>query len=237
MKRRIICPFHAEKTESLVQYEGGWFCYGACHKRYTSEEVETKIGVKYEYEEQETETEDLNERFEYIRSLPNEAHRGLIFPTDARGYFICWPNGTYYKYRVQNPGKGSKYLGPRGIKPPLFWGKQRNRSQLAIVEGEINALSVAEVMPEWDVCSPGSATMFNAINLSKYLTIFLKYTKIIVILDRDTAGTKGLIESKAFFLYKHPFVDYIQIKPDANEVLVESGKEELRKILQGTNRR
>ncbi len=108
---------------------------------------------------------------------------------------------------------------------------------LAIVEGEINALSISEAFPEWDVCSPGSASNFNTENLSKYLHIFKQYSKLVVVLDDDAAGLKGLISSKAFFLYKIPFVQYILISPDPNEILVESGKEGLRKKVQGINPR
>jgi hypothetical protein len=201
---------------------------------YTHEQVEQKLGEKIEYEyEEDTEKEDLTEKFKYIESLPTELIRGFKFPTDERGYFICWPDRSFYKYRLYNPGKGSKYLGPKGHKPPLFWSRREGRPILAIVEGEINSLSVAKAVPEWDVCSPGSASMFNVDNLSKHLTEFTKYANLVVVLDDDPAGIKGLIEAQAFFLYKHPFVNYIKIKPDPNEVLLVEGSAALREKVQG----
>ncbi len=235
MRRRIRCLWHNEATASLVQVKGGWKCYGVCQKLYTNEEVKERTGLHFEYEETDDEPEDLTERFRYIKSLPRREHRGLTFPTDERGYFICWPNDDFYKYRVQHPGIGSKYLGPKGRKPPLFWARRENRIALYITEGEINALSVAVALPGVDVCSPGSASMFNADNLSKYLTLFKGYSNVVVVLDEDAAGTKGLIEAKAFFLYKIPFISFMQLKPDANDILCESGKEALREKLQGKN--
>lgn len=74
--------------------------------------------------------------------------------------------------------------------------------------------------------------MFNSNNLSKYLTQFKKYSNVIVILDDDAAGIKGLIETRALFMYQIPFVTYVKLKPDANEILTTHGKEGLRKEMQ-----
>ena len=118
----------------------------------------------------------------------------------------------------------------------MFWVR-REGTVLSLVEGEINGLSVAKAMPEWAVASPGSASMFNSDNLTKTLTHYRDYDKIVVILDDDPAGLKGLIETKAFFSKRHPFVDVLLLKPDPNEVLVESGTEALRETLSRQNRR
>lgn len=192
-------------------------------------------GVSADYEEDEDEPEDIAKEFRYIESLPRRTIRGLQLPADDRGYFIAWPGGVYYKYRFHDAKGGSKYLGPRGHKPPLFWVRKKGQKTLVIVEGEINGLSLGQAFPEYDICSPGSASMFNSQNLSKHLTEFLKYDNILVVLDDDAAGIKGLIETKAFFLYKHPFVSFIRMSPDCNDVLSEQGPEFLRKKLQGQN--
>lgn len=234
MRARIRCPFHNEQTASLVKTSSGWWCYGACNKAYTNKDVEGKTGNYYE-EAPAQEKEDLNETFDYIATLPQKEMRGLQFAADSKGYYICWPNREYYKLRLFTPGRGPKYIGPSGIKPPLFWARKKENSTLLVAEGEVNALSIASALPEVDVCSPGSATMFSSNNLLKYLHIFKSYSTVIVVLDNDAAGTKGLIEAKAFFLYKIPFIHYILLSPDPNEVLIEQGKEALRKKLQGTN--
>ncbi len=235
MRKRIRCFWHQESTPSLVQRKDGWYCYGVCNKLYTNKEVEDRTGEHYEYEGEDDEKEDIFETFKYIKSLRNVEYRGLKFPADERGYFIVWPRDEFYKYRLFTPGKGPKYIGPKGIKPPLFWAKCCGRQTLAVVEGEISAMSISLAFPEWDVCSPGSATMFSMDNLSKYLTQFKEYSRVVVILDEDAAGTKGLIEAKAYLLYKIPFISFMQMSPDPNDVLCDYGKDKLREIVQGAN--
>lgn len=233
MKRRIQCPWHHEKTASLVRQKDRWVCYGACHKAYTLEEVAAKTGgkVDYEYQEEDYEKEDLEASIGRIRGLPRASIRGLELPVDDRGYYITWPDGDYYKYRLLNPGTGSKYLGPRGHPVPLFWVRRRGSGTLYISEGEINALSIASAVSD-SVCSPGSASCFNLRILGLHLTQFMQYSNVIVVLDKDAAGLKALIETKAYFLYKLPFVKYIPLEKDANQVLQDEGKQALREILQ-----
>lgn len=190
-----------------------------------------KTGKEYNYEESEEEQEDLEASFAYIDQLPPSKIRGLQFPTDTRGYYVCWPDRSYYKYRLFNPGLSGKYLSPRGHKPGLFWGRQWG-GVLAIVEGEINCITIATAMPKWAVCSPGSASMFNMHNLSKYLPQFQQYDKVIVITDKDASGTKAFIEAKAFLSGKVPFTSFIQMEQDANEILNEKGSSALQEELQ-----
>lgn len=232
--KKIRCPYHRDKTASLHQYGEYWFCFGSCAKQYTNKEVEEKTGEKYEYEEEAPEPEDIEEKKKYILALPFKSIRSLEFRCDNRGYYIYWPTGDFYKYRLFEPGKGPKYIGPKGHKPPLFWARRSNANTLSVVEGEINALSIAKAIPDWDVCSPGSATMFSGSNLDKYLHIFKEYSNVVVVLDNDAAGTKALIEAKAFLLYKIPFITFIQTGQDANETLCEKGPEALRQALQGS---
>lgn len=229
------CMWHQEATASLVQRKDGWYCYGSCRKLYTHKEVEDRTGEHYEYEEEEREPEDLGEAFKYIKSLPLEEVRGLRLPADERGYFITWPSDGYYKYRLYDPGKGPKYIGPRGRKPPMFWARKRGSATLLIAEGEINALSFAKAFEEYDVCSPGSASMFSSESLSFHLPEFKAYGNVLVVLDDDPAGIKAQIETKALFLYKVPFVSFIRMKEDANHVLCESGPKALRERLQGSS--
>lgn len=234
MRARIRCPFHNERTASLVRRKHDFYCYGSCSKAYTIQEVAEK-GIALDYEEDYDREEDIEEKLTYIKSLPLRPQRGLAFPTDERGYFILWHDGTFYKYRRFNPGTGPKYLAPKGHYIPLFWARKNSNQTLAIVEGEINALSIAKAVETWDVCSVGSATKFNLETLSRYLPEFSRYSRVVVVLDDDAAGQKALNKVKAFFLYKIPFVNYLLLSPDANEILVEKGEKVLREKLQGNN--
>lgn len=233
MKQRIRCPWHNEKTPSLVRRKSDYYCYGSCTKAYTLQEVAAK-GIALEYEEDDECQENLEEKFNYITSLPRREIRGLIFPADTSGYYICWPDKSYYKYRLFEPGRGGKYLSPKGHFPTPFWTRKLLSGTVYVVEGEINAMSIAEAMPSVSVVSPGSASMFKSERLQKLLTILKEYSTVIVVLDDDPAGIKGYIEARAAFMYKLPFVKYLLIKPDANEILSES-KEKLRETLQRQN--
>ncbi len=68
-------------------------------------------------------------------------------------------------------------------------------------------------------------------------TEFKKYNNVVVVVDEDAAGLKAVIEARAFFLYKIPFVSYLKLSPDANEILNEKGPEALREVLQRANTR
>lgn len=232
MKHRIRCPWHAEKTASLVRRKSDYYCYGSCAKAYTLEEVSQK-GIALDYEEDDECQENIEEKFAYIASLPRAKIRGLEFPCDTRGYYVCWPDKSYYKYRFFEPGQGPKYVGPKGHKPPIFWARKLLGGTLYVTEGEINARSVETAISGVSVCSLGSATMFNSTTLNKLLTTLKEYSNVVVVLDKDAAGTKALIETRAAFLYKLPFTRYIQLDRDANEILVEDGPEKLREALSG----
>lgn len=230
MRKRIHCVFHQEASPSLVWMGDAWRCFGACHKAYTKEEVEARSGIDFGVlPGLDDDKEDLSLTFEYIDSLPVLELRGLKFPCDQRGYYIVWPNNEYYKYRLFEGS--SRYLSPRGYSPPLFWARHHGGGTLAITEGELNSMSVAMVCEEWDVCSPGSASNFNADYLARHLQYFKNYSSIVVILDKDAAGLKGLIETKAYFANKLPFVSYVRMERDANEVLQQQGRGALREML------
>lgn len=234
MRSRIICLFHAEDSPSLVRLKDGWRCYGACQRTYTHEEVEKASGSSVDYVKPDADREDLTESFEYINSLPVADVRGLKLRTSKQGYYIVWPNNEYYKYRLFNP-TGPKYIGPKGIKPPLFLPHVGQSRHLMVSEGEINCLSLVQAFPDYDHCSPGSASMFNSKELEKNLTKFVAYDTVTVVLDNDPAGIKALIETKSTFLYKIPFAKYLLLNDDPNEVLVSHGKNELRQRLLRTD--
>jgi len=234
VRKRLRCFWHQESTPSLVQRKDGWYCYGACNRLYPNDEVEKRTGEKYEYVE-ESEPEDLTERFNYIRSLPPKTIRGLQLPADEGGYFVIWPYDKYYKYRFFNPGDRPKYVGAKGRTPPLFWARRESNPTLIVSEGEINALSIALAFPQFDVCSPGSCSMFRVDKLSKDLTSYQGYSNLVVVMDKDKAADEAMIHAKAFFRYKIPFTDFIQLEQDANELLQERGpqglKQEMEKAL------
>jgi 5S rRNA maturation endonuclease (ribonuclease M5) len=171
--------------------------------------------------------EDIEKSKEYINGLPKKVIRGFDLPFDDRGYYLLWPDGVYYKRRNWGDS-GSKYYSPAGHTKPLFVVRERFQGRLFLVEGEINALSIAAAFPDASVISPGSATDFKKYNTKDYLTLIRYYSTVIVCVDYDGPGAEAAIYTKGALLGKGPKVQIALMKKDANQVLNEAGKEELR---------
>lgn len=221
MKEVILCPFHQEQSPSCVLYHDGYRCFG-CGKYGPLEE----IGRRTEEMPPPPEPEDLEERFKYISQLPTVEYRGLRLPADSRGAYIIWPGNTYYKKRMFD-GK-VKYLCPRGHKKPWFVANHLGGDVCILVEGELNALSIAEACPEFSVVSPGSAGDFNAKSVLKVLPFLSTVDKLLLIADKDQAGAQALINAKSVLDTPTKLTRWALVERDANEVLQAEGREALR---------
>ena len=235
MRERIYCIKHEEKTPSLVVYDTHAHCFGGCGRIELSE-----LGLTAPEAPKPRYKEDLAKKREYINALPVKEIRGLPFRYDSLGYYVCWPNSDYYKLRLFSPGDGPKYKNPSGHTQPVFWARRSTGQTLYVVEGEINALSLAEAV-QYDIMSPGSASNFLALT-SNDLTIYRSYANIIIMVDRDAAGTAAAIHLKGLLLGKVPFVSIVLMPKDCNQVLIDHGKEALkdeadRGLLQGLPRK
>jgi hypothetical protein len=220
--KRVVCPFHKERTPSCVLYSDHYCCYG-CGKSGPLSELE---GVDVSQVE-DPEPEDLAAAFAYIDSLPLEKVRGLMLPSDVESYFIAWPDKSYYKRRFYNP-TGVKYIGAAGHKKPPFWARQGKGSVCVLVEGEINALSIAEACPDFDVMSPGGTGDFSSKRAKYYLQSIRYYEILVIITDADKAGALACIELMGAVSGQVKKVVHHLMPVDANEVLCEQGPEALR---------
>lgn len=225
---KIHCPFHQEATASCVLYPDAYHCYGCgAHGPLSDLGLETKIPPKERYKE------NLVTRRIQIESLPTKTIRGFQFPFDDHGYYICWPDSPYFKQRLFNPApKESKYKNPAGHTQPPFWVRREGFRTVCISEGELNALSIAEAFPEWDVCSPGSASDFKAEKTRSFLlTYCTTYCTVVIVVDRDGAGTEAAIHAKGLLLRKVPIIPIVLMENDANQILCEAGKDTLRQTI------
>lgn len=220
--KRILCPFHQERTPSCIIYAEHYHCYscGAHGPLSAIGEQGTPLI---------TQKEDLETEFEYIRSLPTQSIRGLHLPCDERGYYLLWPNALYYKKRYFDADNGSKYRNPSGHQKPLYIPCDTNgETPLIIVEGELNAASIHKACPEIAVCSPGAATDFYSSKYETYVDFYRKYANIILVVDNDAPGIKAGIELHSRLL---DFTNNVQVSSwgkDANQVLQDVGAEGLR---------
>lgn len=220
---KVNCPKHDDENASCEVYETHGFCFAGCG-RISLEE----LGVDHELETKERYREDLAARRHYISNLPLGLFRGFQFPFDSRGFYICWPDTEYYKQRLFDPAAKSKYKNPSGHSQPVYRTRYMRLPGLFLVEGEINSMSVAEAFPEWDVISPGSASDFMAKKTNSFFTSLPKYDRIVIMTDRDAAGTAAAISAKSQLLATQKTVGILLVDPDANQTHLEKGIKALR---------
>jgi hypothetical protein len=223
--KRVVCPYHKERTPSCVLYSDHYRCYG-CGK--TGPLTDLK-GVDIS-EASDPEPEDLEAAFAYIDQLPLKEIRGLSLPADDRAYFVPWPGKDYYKKRFFAPTR-VKYFGAAGHKKPLFVANRVPGRALIVVEGEINALSIAKAVPEISVVSPGGSGDFSPKAVKKYWTVYQQYDILILLVDADKAGALACIEMLGALAGKGKVLKHHLMPQDANDLLVNVGSEGLRKYI------
>lgn len=223
MKVHCPNPNHEDLTPSCEVYEDGLFCF-VCNRVFPNKgEIKAIPKVK----------EDLTERLTYINTLPTQLIRGLELPFDNTGYYIVWPDKSYYKCRkFIVTDEQSRYLSPKGHPQPLFTRFKEASKVLFIMEGELNALSLIKTGINADIISPGSAGNFKYPKLRNVLTNLHKYKKIILIADYDKPGAEALLEAKKHLQEFNGFIKLKLVKKDANDVLQEGGLDELKKEYQ-----
>lgn len=227
MAQLIKCPFHADSTASLALYSNGFYCFG-CQKRGRLSE----LGLQDLPIEPEPEPEDLAATFRYIKALPTMVIRGIEMPYDDKGYYICWAGDAYYKLRHWD-GK-PKYRNPTGHEQPLYWVTRQGQPRCFVVEGELNAYSIGQTFPDWDVVSPGSAGHFKTLK-NLLLKSIIDYERIIIVTDKDSAGAIACIELMGALQGKGPAVKAHLMAVDANDLLVQGTlKEELGPVVDGS---
>lgn len=225
MKIKCPLPEHTDDNPSCEIYTDGGFCF-VCNKLIPL----SKLGLDVKIDRAPKQAENLEERNKYIDGLKIDNFRGFLLPFDETGYYIRYPNSLYYVCRLFTGP--NKYKNPTGHPMPLYWASRQGKSKLCIAEGQINALSLSKAFPEYDVCSPGGTSQFDTKNIKRYLQDFLKYTNILVITDPDPAGIKAMIEVMGLLYTQGPLVSHMYLSPDANEILQNHGKDELRKQIE-----
>lgn len=226
MSKKIRCPFHQEETPSCVLYSDGYKCFGCGAYGKLSELTGVELPPPEELEPEPP--EDISASLDRIYALPKAEVRGLLLPADHKGFYITWPEHDYYKLRMWEPGKGPKYIGARGHTRPLFWARKNRSDILVIIEGELNALSIAESCLDIDVVSPGGTGDFTERKVRDRLTSYYRYSTILVIADADKPGAEAIINTLAVLWANRINAVGVPMSPDANEVMVKSGKGELK---------
>lgn len=226
MRQRILCPVHSEATPSMVLYDDVGHCFG-CGATIPLD----KLGVKVEQKEKYV--EDIDTSLQRIIALPKRSIRGFNLHCDSEHFYILFPGARYYKKRSVTGSSGSKYIGPSGHQKPLFRAVDNPENDtLAIVEGELNAMSLAACGLPINVCSPGGAGDFYSKSMSKELTYYSRHARILIVTDKDKAGAVAAIELKARLLGRSNVTIQL-VEKDFNELYQEpEGKEKIRMDVQ-----
>lgn len=213
-KIRCTNPNHADATPSMELYDDGSAHCFSCgfHTRImdalNTQPVKPKV------------VEDVEASLREIKQLPMKQIRGLWLHYATNGYYIVWPTNDYYKLRLTSGY--TRYIGPSGHTPPLFWAAQLGSRTLVIVEGELNALSVAESSREWDIVSPGSATNFGS-KEAELLQLAGEYDRVIIWTDHDSAGITAIWKLLPVLINRGISCAQITQEMDANDVLTTAG--------------
>lgn len=215
---KIHCPFHADENPSAELYpSGAAFCF-VCWRRFGGE------GGQPTADKDVKPPEDIEASLVRIKSLPIKPIRGLWFHADTRGFYLIWPNALYYKCRL-NSDTGPRYLCPRGTKQPLLIIENMGNNGLAIVEGEINALSIAETAAKYGftVVSPGSAGNFQS-TAEELRALIKEYPAVFCWSDKDSPGIQALWRVARLCAEENKPLSYLSVEIDANEVLIKGGE-------------
>ncbi len=225
MRKRYLCPKHRENTGSAVVYGDKYHCFG-CGATGDVSELGLPAGEKVEPEY----VEDLEASIERIKRLSQRNIRGFSLHYNDRGYFLVWPDSSYYKFRDSTATlPGGKYRGPAGHKKPWFIAKEAEGPEALLVEGEFNAMSAALVRPDLTVISPGGAGDFFSRGAENNLQKLTKYEKVYVVTDDDKAGAQAAIQATSKLkCFGVKDVRITLVKEDYNQILVEKGAEALK---------
>lgn len=225
MIRRYFCPHHEEKSPSAVAYSNGYFSF-CCGKHGPLTELGLDPGQRIEV----TYVEDVAVSIAAIRRLPKRTIRGFDLHYTHNGFYLLWPDFSYYKFRLDNAPSGNKYRGPSGVKKaPYEVPGNAGSETVVLVEGEFNAMTLALLDLPVRIISPGGAGDFYSKGNEKLLTLVSAYSTVYIIVDDDAAGAQAAIEAKSRILVanKHCDVKIKLLKEDFNDTYVRQGREGL----------
>lgn len=197
-------------------YETGGFCF-SCNYFAPLNELYS-AGYTSSVKKNPT---DIPKELEYIKSLPLQRIRGLFWHADDRGFYVLWPDGSYFKKRMFN--NTPRYIAPRKVTPPLYLHKVCPHD-LVIVEGEINARSLyASGATHASIASTGGVSQ-----LTKFLTEYMKYNILAIVVDKDAPGVASGVKLKNELIKRGQRPVLVATEQDVNEIFEEKGPEGVR---------
>lgn len=106
----------------------------------------------------------------------------------------------------------------------------KQTTKLVIVEGEMDAMSVWESQPKWDVVSiPNGATSAKKAIQHNYEWVAY-YDKVVLFFDNDQAGRDGAKEAASVLPPGKVFIGFLEDYKDASEALQDGNTEAIRAV-------
>jgi hypothetical protein len=217
-KIRCLNPNHDDRNASLHIYPDRSYCF-SCGFSCRTDEVLDEEEIK---KIKKKEPQNIETTISYIKTLPIKRIRGLDLPFDEYGYYVKWPDDSYYLLRRFDDRP--RYVGPRGRKPPLFRCRPEptGKEVIIVVEGSINALSLDLTINDNDIhiVSPGSAG-----NLASYIDYYIRFNIVYIVVDYDKPGIDNGAELRKQLLTRKKRCRLIAVHEDFNELLQRGGPE------------
>jgi hypothetical protein len=199
-------------------YEETAYCF-SCNFTVPIEEVLNEEEIK---KIKKKEPENIETAISYIKTLPIKRIRGLDLPFDESGYYVKWPDDSYYLLRRFDDRP--RYVGPRGRKPSLFRCRPEptGKEVIIVVEGSINALSLDLAVDDSHIhiVSPGSAG-----NLASYIDYYSRFDIVYIVVDYDKPGIDNGSELRKQLLTRKKRCRLIAVHEDFNDLLQRGGPE------------
>lgn len=137
-----------------------------------------------------------------------------------------YQDGQLVAQKLRFSGKNFKFVND-GTKPPLFGQQLFNNGKLLIItEGEIDALSVAQVMPRCAVVSVPTGAEGSVKALKRHLEWCEGFETIVIMFDMDEVGQRNAQEAVSLFTTGKGKIASLPCK-DANEMLLSGRGSEL----------
>jgi twinkle protein len=103
-------------------------------------------------------------------------------------------------------------------------------SKLVITEGEMDAMSVWEAQPNWDVVSIPNGAPAAKKAIQKNYEWINHYDKVVIFFDNDEAGHKGAKEAASVLPPGKAFIGFLEDYKDASEALSDTNSEAIRAV-------
>lgn len=228
-ERHIACPSCGSSDANALYTDGHTFCH-KCHYR-TSGDGSTSFHTHKMSDVQ------LQGQATRLASRKISEKTAEMFKTYKDGQIL-----RHYYYDVDGRVVGAKVRTKdkdfrcEGEVKTLF-GMQNFRhkttkqtTKLVIVEGEMDAMSVWESQPKWDVVSiPNGATSAKKAIQHNYEWVAY-YDKVVLFFDNDQAGRDGAKEAASVLPPGKVFIGFLEDYKDASEALQDGNTEAIRAV-------